>query len=151
MVFLVHMVNPWFHETCNTQGTHRKKKASSPTMAFGMQLFCSFHDRRCVNVSFLSSEFCAVAQSRFVAPSRTRRTTYFFFFNSISQWSTKTTSPKTEARMPEILARGGVLQTCYIPYICENILILSRRYVQEIQHRCTSTELSWWHVIMLHV
>ena len=59
-------------------------------------------------VSLLFSEFCAVAQSQLVAPSRTSNTMYLFFLNlNFSMINKSITSPKLVDRMPEILARGG--------------------------------------------
>ena len=72
-------------------------------------------------------------------------------FHSISTMITKTTSPKTEARMCEIWLAAVVLQTYYIPYIRWNALVLLIDTFRKIQHRCTSTKLSWWHVIVFHV
>ena len=59
-------------------------------------------------------------ESRFDAPSRTSNTTYVLFLNWISA-STKITSPKLVARMPETLALGGsaieVLHTRHLLYM----------------------------------
>ena len=119
-------------------------------MALGIQLFSSVQFFKHWIVSLLLSEDSAVAQRRFVAPSRTSNTIYLFDLSMISACSTKMTSPKFEARMPETLALGGgAMEVLHTRHLVTRIFILLIDRIRKSKHGSPSSELSRRHVIML--